>query len=59
MSTGFPVDACGGRNRRSSSTVPGSSSGIVSPFASQVSAQRDPEAPAFVTIATRSPRGGA
>ncbi len=58
MSTGFCTDASGGRTSRSRRTVSWASGGTCNPFASQVSAQRIPRPPAFVTIPTPSPPGG-
>ena len=57
MSTGFDTDDATGRNERSSVTVSALSSVTASPFASHVSAQRIPNPPAFVTMATRLPAG--
>ena len=57
MSTGLRTPAAGDKKPFSACCVPAPSSGTCSPRSSQASAARMPAPPAFVMIATRSPRG--
>ena len=56
-STGFLVEACGGRPARSAAWVSSDSSGTSSPAASHASATRMPGPPPLVSTATRRPAG--
>ena len=57
MSIGFAVLASAGRSAASAARVSSLGGGSSRPSASQASAARIPSPPAFVTTATRRPRG--